>query len=261
MRAPALRALLVLLVLLAWALPASAAGLPDGGPPDGGPLADAACIDCHAEVATAWRDGPHGPAAKAGCVACHGERHRSAGPRARRSETCIACHGGEGGAAARSYVTSKHGVIATLEGPGWDWSQPLIEANYRTPSCAYCHLHDGAHGRMLALEVLETACADCHSPRFIETLFAAGRRMLGIADLKLAEATAAVEAAAAAGSDPGPEIGRMLETMRRRTLRNLRLGIGHQSPDYQWWYGHAALDGDLLRIKSALSRKARKRAR
>ncbi len=52
----------------------------------------------------------------------------------------------------------------------------------------------------------------------------------------------------------------MLDTMHRQTLRNLRLGIGHQSPDYQWWYGHAALDGDLLRIKSVLSRSARKRA-
>ncbi len=263
MRPPAL---LAFLVLLAWALPAVAAGPPDEGPPGAelpgpGPLADAACIDCHAEATASWRNGPHGSAAEAGCTACHGGRHGSAGPRARHSETCIDCHGGEGGAAARSYLTSKHGVIATLEAPGWDWSQPLIDANYRTPSCAYCHLHDGAHGQMLSLDVLETACADCHSPRFIETLFAAGRRMLGIADLKLAEATAAVEAAGAAGADPEPEIGRMLETMRRQTLRNLRLGIGHQSPDYQWWYGHAALDGDLLRIKSALSRNARKRAR
>lgn len=246
MRPPAL---LALLVLLAWAWPAVSAELPGAGP-----LADAACIGCHAEVAAAWRSGPHGSAAEAGCVACHGQRHGSAGARARHSETCIACHGGEEGATARSYITSKHGVIATLEASGWDWSQPLIEANYRTPSCAYCHLHDGAHGQMLILDVLETACADCHSPRYIETLFAAGRRMLGIADLKLAEATAA------AGPEPEPEIGRMLETMRRQTLRNLRLGIGHQSPDYQWWYGHAALDGDLLRIKSALSRNARKRA-
>lgn len=82
-----------------------------------------------------------------------------------------------------------------------------------------------------------------------------------IADLKLAEAAAAIEAAGAAGAEPVPEIERMLDTMHGQTLRNLRLGIGHQSPDYQWWYGHAALDGDLLRIKSALSRNARKRAR
>jgi hypothetical protein len=239
-----------LLMLLAWALPAAAAELPGEGR-----LADAACIDCHAGATAAWRDGPHGTAADAGCVACHGQRHSTAGSRARRSESCIGCHGGEQGASARSYLTSKHGVIATLEGSRWDWSQPLLEANYRAPTCAYCHMHDGAHGRMLSIDVLETACSDCHSPRYVETLFAAGRRMLGIGELKLAEATAA------AGADPEPEIGRMLETMRTRTLGNLRLGIGHQSPDYQWWYGHAALDGDLLRIKSALSRNARQRAR
>ena len=34
-------------------------------------------------------------------------------------------------------------------------------------------------------------------------------------------------------------------------LRNLRLGVAHQSPDYQWWHGHPALDGDLLRLKGA----------
>ena len=37
-------------------------------------------------------------------------------------------------------------------------------------------------------------------------------------------------------------------------LRNLRLGAGHQSPDYQWWHGQPALDGDLIRIRNAVSR-------
>ena len=35
----------------------------------------------------------------------------------------------------------------------------------------------------------------------------------------------------------------------QKHLRNVYLGIGHQSPDYQWWHGQPALDGDLLRIK------------
>jgi len=40
--------------------------------------------------------------------------------------------------------------------------------------------------------------------------------------------------------------------MQSLHLKNVYLGVGHQSPDYQWWHGQPALDGDLLRIKGAL---------
>ena len=42
--------------------------------------------------------------------------------------------------------------------------------------------------------------------------------------------------------------------------RNVRLGTGHQSPDYQWWHGQPALDGDLLRIKGIIAEHERWRA-
>ncbi len=236
------------LLLMLCGLPVEAAELPGEGL-----LEDSSCIACHADTAAAWRDGPHGSAQNAGCVACHGSRHATSGTKARRSETCVQCHGGQRGATSRSYRTSKHGVIATLEQAGWNWSARLTEANYRAPSCAYCHMHDGAHGRLLSPDVLEASCLDCHSPRYVQTINDAGSRMLEIANLKVTEAYAAAEA------NGSPEIAGMLKTMQKKTLRNLRLGVGHQSPDYQWWYGHAALDGDLLRIKSALSRQARER--
>jgi hypothetical protein len=41
--------------------------------------------------------------------------------------------------------------------------------------------------------------------------------------------------------------------------RNVRLGVGHQSPDYQWWHGQLALDGDLLRIKGLIGDRERDR--
>jgi hypothetical protein len=40
---------------------------------------------------------------------------------------------------------------------------------------------------------------------------------------------------------------------------NVRLGVGHQSPDYQWWHGQPALDGDLLRIKGVVAERKRRR--
>ncbi|MBT4220593.1 MAG: hypothetical protein HOE26_11530 [Rhodospirillaceae bacterium] len=244
-----MRGLVFVLLALVWVMPVGAAELP--GPE---PLDDAACIGCHQETTVTWRAGPHGKADGAGCVSCHSELHDAVGSQARQEQSCVECHGGEHGAAAHSYRTSKHGVIATLEGAEWDWSQPLNDANYRAPTCAYCHMHDGTHGQMMSEDVLETSCMDCHSPRYVETLFASGRRTLAIGDLKLAEAEAAF------GDNPEPKFIQMFETMQSKTMRNLRLGIGHQSPDYQWWYGHAALDGDLLRIKAAVSLDARKRA-
>jgi len=48
--------------------------------------------------------------------------------------------------------------------------------------------------------------------------------------------------------------------MQSLHLKNLYLGIGHQSPDYQWWHGQPALDGDLLRIKGAVGELYRKSA-
>lgn len=239
----------VLLIMLTWIVPVGAADVPDDRP-----LSDAACSACHVDEVSTWRAGPHGEMTKIGCVACHGEIHSRAGPMARQSQACITCHGGENGAVARSYQTSKHGVIVTLESANWDWSARLVDANYRAPTCAYCHMHDGAHGQVLSGEVLETSCLDCHSPRYVETLIESGRRTLVIGDLKLDEAIAA------AADSKDPKIKQLLQTMQSKTLKNIRLGVGHQSPDYQWWYGHAALDGDLLRIKSAISQSARKRA-
>ena len=241
---------LAVVILLVWASPVLAAEAPGQGP-----LSSAACTDCHADEAAAWDGGVHaGPAPAADCVACHGERHDAVAARARQSDACVACHGGAEGAAPRSYATSKHGVIAGLERARWDWSQPLAEGNYRAPTCAYCHMHDGAHGQLLSGDTLEEACFDCHSPRFVETLISSGERTLEIGRMKLREAEAA-----AAGL-PDAAVAELLDAMRTVTLRDLRLGIGHQSPDYQWWYGHAALDGDLLRIKAALSDLERRRA-
>ena len=45
----------------------------------------------------------------------------------------------------------------------------------------------------------------------------------------------------------------------RQHLGNVRLGAGHQSPDYQWWHGQAALDGDLIRLRDAVARASRAR--
>lgn len=175
---------------------------------------------------------------------------------------CIACHGGETGATARSYALSKHGVIARLD-PG----------SGRAPDCMACHTPAGEHGktgtrppRSLASITepaklrgsLSAACGRCHAPRYAVELAGNGSRMLEIGRMKVREA-ARVVALARREMDPKAlaVVEGRFKTMQDVHLRNLWLGIAHQSPDYQWWHGQAALDGDLIRIKGALSHDRR----
>jgi hypothetical protein len=186
------------------------------------------------------------------------DHHGDAGADARRNDACISCHGGPKASVVRSYLTSKHGVIAVIEADKWDFSKPLEGGNYRAPTCAYCHFHDGGDD---GGDDARDACGDCHSPRFVDTLHEADDDAIGIGRLKVQEAADAVDHARARLSrEQGEELDRMVGVMRDGPLRYLWHGLVHHSPDYQWWYGQAALDGDLLRVKAKLSRFLRERA-
>ncbi len=232
---------------LLLAPPLGAAELPPG------PFDEAACIACHGEqspdLVQAWRLGRHGPD-RTGCTACHGLRHGALAA-VRQNGACVTCHGGPTASPVRAYATSKHGVIAGLEAAQEDFSLPLTEGNMRAPTCAYCHLHEADHGA--SAETARNACLDCHSPRYVDTLLASAQRSLVIGRLKLSEA----EAAAA---NQGIDLGDRLRAMREGPLAALRHGLAHLSPDHQWWFGQAALDGALLRIKAAITRHRRQRA-
>lgn len=221
------------------------------------------CLECHRErngaLVAAWEKSRHAQAGL-GCEACHGEEHDGTmARRARPVEACVSgCHERERG----SHTLSKHGVIAVLEGERLDFSLPLKEGNQRAPSCAYCHLHDTEHDAGAGiLPLIPTAtvsveslavraearaapCRDCHSPRFVETWFSTGDKMVEIGRMKVREAEALLT------RHEDAEAGKILARMKGAHLSNVRLGVGHASPDDQWWHGHPALDGDLLRIKS-----------
>ncbi len=241
---------------------ATAAELPKG------PFTNDACIECHQkdtpDLVSAWREGPHAKAlTSVGCAACHGDRHIKSLEGARKSSACVTCHGGEGSPVAKSYFTSKHGVIAKLEATRWDWSKPLAEANYRAPTCAYCHMHEGRHGISAKGEALDAACLDCHSPSYADSIRDAGKRGMEIGALKVREAEVAIDVFSEDAKTAEPELNMLkavLFRMNVQSLSSLRLGLGHQSPDYQWWYGQAALDGDLIRIKSLIMRRRREKS-
>jgi hypothetical protein len=99
-------------------------------------------------------------------------------------------------------------------------------------------------------EVRQWICAGCHSPRYVREQFANGKRQLDIADLKLAEGETLITSAI----EPKPDAFSELQKNLLHHRQNVLLGVGHQSPDYQWWHGQPALDGDLIRIRDALIR-------
>jgi hypothetical protein len=266
-------------LLLLTLLPAFAAA----GQLPAGKFANNECVNCHtnrdAQLVAAWRASSHArTAAKAGCVTCHGPEHRGSLTRARRDSACMDCHEKLNRTVTHSYATSKHAIILKLEEDRWDWSRPLARGNYRAPGCAYCHLHAGEHNTRLSVmpwdpfqagdESARTAtlgqrqpvCGECHAPRYVAEQTETGLRMMDIARMKLREARELIT-----------RYRNTLPTEEQRALdalfggmqihgHNVRLGVGHQSPDYQWWNGQPALDGDLLRIKGAVSGIERRRA-
>lgn len=155
---------------------------------------------------------------------------------------CIDCHGAAS-PEVHSYTTSKHGVLARISTPG------------RAPDCTGCHTEQG-HGASDA-ERMRHTCNHCHSPRYVETLHANAARMEEIGNMKLREALRLLTRARA--EFPAAAVQEMEHHYQRMQhhLRNLHLGVAHQSPDYQWWHGHPALDGDLLRLKGAYDRLVR----
>ena len=248
----------LLATVLLWAPSAMAGGGGQGetGAVSAGPFTQTECIQCHGErdprLVEQWRAGPHGESAD--CIACHGPRH-GALPAARTDIVCTGCHGGP---VADSYAKSKHGVLVRLGRP--DWNNPLQRGAYRAPGCAYCHLHDGDHGDSMDLgrgaSVGEWVCSGCHAPRYVSRQLEAGQRLLGIARLK-AEEVAAIAARHPAGEEA---VAALLGSVQGH-LRNVRVGAGHQSPDYQWWLGQPALDGDLIRLRDAVEGARRELAR
>jgi hypothetical protein len=83
--------------------------------------------------------------------------------------------------------------------------------------------------------------------------------MVEIARMKLREAAGIADAYRdALSAEERRALETLLESMKTHA-RNVRLGVGHQSPDYQWWHGQPALDGDLLHIKGLVAEHERRK--
>ena len=237
-----------------------------------------ACVECHEknnpQLIKDWQFSAHASTKPViNCVSCHGKSHQLAASLSRHDSVCIDCHGGRKDPVVHSYTSSKHGVIMQLEKNSYDWQQPLAMANYRAPGCAYCHMHQAAHNvsDMARSDLMDKnaavnteikvrdVCQDCHAPRYITRLLINNENMLDIARKKVREADKLIAQAAEEFSDKQLLSARKIMTGMLQHLKNVYLGGGHQSPDYQWWHGQPALDGDLLRIKGAVGELQRRK--
>ncbi|MGR3179358.1 MAG: multiheme c-type cytochrome [Candidatus Anammoxibacter sp.] len=147
------------------------------------------------------------------CDSCH-TRHRFNPGEARHAEACGICHIGPGARGFECYESSMHGVIAKIEKDSWDWNKPLRDANYRTPTCAYCHMYDGNHnvikntvfGHAGITEVDRGSkkykekrdawiriCSDCHSSRFAAAYLRDADDAVRISHKKVREAKKVIE--------------------------------------------------------------------
>lgn len=233
------------------------------------------CIACHKTLnpmlVADWKNSSHARSQPiTNCISCHGKQHSSSASSARKNTLCIQCHGGTSAATVHSYNTSKHGVIMQLEQSTYDWSLGLELANYRVPSCAYCHMYQAQHNvdKMIRhsltsnkntaattrrQNLIINVCQDCHAPRYISQLLQNAQQMLEIAQKKVSEADKLIKEASTVYTKQQLSAANLQLDKMQHHLKNVYLGAAHQSPDYQWWHGQPALDGDLIRIKSLIS--------
>lgn len=117
-----------------------------------------ACATCHA-------------IAENRCDGCH-TRHDFSIAEARKPNNCGICHTGLDHYEYEMYRESYHGMIYESEQHTWDWTKPLKPANYKTPTCAYCHMKDGEHNTQKASTIyshMGTSLVDRGAPKFKET--------------------------------------------------------------------------------------------
>jgi hydroxylamine dehydrogenase len=109
------------------------------------------------------------------------------------------------------WYNSYHGKIYMMEGDTWDWDKKMKPQNYRTPTCAYCHMgEDGnhnvqnasteyAHMGMFQLnrgapkhkakrDAWVKKCQGCHSPRWAKMHLEAMDEQINISFTKWREA-------------------------------------------------------------------------
>jgi hypothetical protein len=118
---------------------------------------------------------------------------------------------------------------------------------------------DGPGAQETLLGWRRVVCGECHAPRYVAEQTHTGLRMIEVARMKLRETREVITRyQGVLPAENRFELDTLLIGMQSHG-RNVRLEVDHQSPDYQWWRGQPALDGDLLRVKGLIGERERGR--
>lgn len=168
-----------------------------------------ACQNCHS-IGKPNADGSIG-----NCNKCH-LRHEFSLEQVRKPEICGQCHLGPDHPQMEIYEESAHGVMYATQGEKWNWAQKpgrLTTADMPAPTCALCHMsgfgtqgttHDVGERLSKFLfaavsgnrpnfvsgrEAMKSICANCHSPKFVDTLYTKADSVTAFVNVKVKEAS------------------------------------------------------------------------
>ncbi|MBU2550616.1 MAG: CopD family protein [Proteobacteria bacterium] len=230
--------------------------------------------DSNVGIGRVNRDG--GPGS---CTSCH-TRHRFSIAEARKPEACGQCHLGPDHPQIEIYNESKHGGIYAATGTQWVWDPPPAHwragRDYRTPTCAVCHMsatagfpasHDVSARLAWELQApltirpsefeawpragdwrverarMKTVCLQCHGPTWVEAHFQRlDRVVVEYNDVYFRPARAVLESLYQSGLlDKTRYFDERLEVefyeLWHHEGRRARMGAAMMAPDYVWWHG------------------------
>ncbi len=232
-----------------------------------------ACQSCHS-IGKPNADGSIG-----NCNKCH-LRHEFSLGQVRKPEICGQCHLGPDHPQIEIYKESAHGVMYDTQGETWNWDQKpgrLTTADMPAPTCATCHMsgfgtqgttHDVGERLSKFLfaaitsdrpnyvsgrEAMKSICINCHSPKFVDDLYAKADSVTAFVNVKVKEASDIINGLIKDGiitSEPfATQISFDAFDLWHYDGRTAKFGAYMQGPDFVQWHGVYPLLRQLNKVK------------
>jgi hypothetical protein len=231
------------------------------------------CVACHA-VGRPNADGSIGT-----CTQCH-SRHQASVALAREPRTCGPCHMGPDHSQLEIYEESKHGVLFASSHDEMNLAAPpdrLTVADMPVPTCATCHM-SGLEGAGVTHDVTERLswwlfaaesdrrptylqgqaamqgiCNTCHASSNTDAFYAAAEAVVADTNVKVAEATALVDALRAEGLLTAAPFDETIEfvyfDLWHYFGRTAKHGAFMGGADFVQWHGNYELLAKMVELR------------
>lgn len=243
-----------------------------------------ACQSCHS-IGKPNSDGSIG-----NCNKCH-LRHEFSLEQVRKPEICGQCHLGPDHPQMEIYEESAHGVMYQTQGEKWNWSQKpgrLTTTDMPAPTCATCHMSGfGSQGTthdvgerlskflfaavsgnrsnfVQGRDAMKSICINCHSPKFVDSLYTKADSVVSFVNGKVNEATGIINGLIKDGiitTEPfATQISFDAFDLWHYYGRTAKFAAYMQGPDYVQWHGIYPLLQQLNKVKEGAAnlRKGRR---